>query len=71
MEVYIHVSQHLRRRFPLRCIYNMYLYSLWSRDIEKDIVPTCRELGLQIVAYSPLGKMMLILFVTYLRKVTN
>ena len=31
-------------------------WSLWSRDIETEIVPTCRELGVGIVAYSPLGR---------------
>ncbi|HEV8556386.1 MAG TPA: aldo/keto reductase [Actinophytocola sp.] len=31
-------------------------WSLWSRDIEEAIVPTCRELGIGIVAYSPLGR---------------
>jgi aryl-alcohol dehydrogenase-like predicted oxidoreductase len=31
-------------------------WSLWSRDVEQDIVPTCRELGIGIVAYSPLGR---------------
>ncbi|KAL6976294.1 hypothetical protein U1Q18_025082 [Sarracenia purpurea var. burkii] len=31
-------------------------WSLWSRDIEEDIVPTCRELGIGIVPYSPLGR---------------
>ncbi|ESQ29419.1 hypothetical protein EUTSA_v10023904mg [Eutrema salsugineum] len=31
-------------------------WSLWARDVEDDIVPTCRELGIGIVAYSPLGK---------------
>ncbi|MEV8437155.1 aldo/keto reductase [Actinosynnema sp. NPDC051121] len=31
-------------------------WSLWSRDIEDEIVPTCRELGIGIVAYSPLGR---------------
>lgn len=31
-------------------------WSLWSRDIEDDIVPVCRELGLGIVSYSPLGR---------------
>ena len=31
-------------------------WSLWTRDIEEDIVPTCRELGIRIVAYSPLGR---------------
>lgn len=31
-------------------------YSLWSRDIEDEIIPTCRELGIGIVPYSPLGR---------------
>jgi len=31
-------------------------WSLWSRDIEDEIVPTARELGIGIVAYSPLGR---------------
>jgi aryl-alcohol dehydrogenase-like predicted oxidoreductase len=31
-------------------------WSLWSRDIEGDIVATCRELGIGVVAYSPLGR---------------
>ncbi|KAG2718230.1 hypothetical protein I3760_03G209600 [Carya illinoinensis] len=31
-------------------------YSLWARDIEDEIVPVCRELGIGIVAYSPLGR---------------
>ena len=31
-------------------------WSLWTRDLEAEIVPTCRELGIGIVAYSPLGR---------------
>ncbi|MBL3827184.1 MULTISPECIES: aldo/keto reductase [unclassified Marinobacter] len=31
-------------------------YSLWSRDIEKGVLQTCRELGIGIVPYSPLGR---------------
>jgi aryl-alcohol dehydrogenase-like predicted oxidoreductase len=31
-------------------------YSLWSRDPEDEILPTCRELGIGFVAYSPLGR---------------
>jgi aryl-alcohol dehydrogenase-like predicted oxidoreductase len=31
-------------------------YSLWSRDIEGQILPACRELGIGLVAYSPLGR---------------
>jgi aryl-alcohol dehydrogenase-like predicted oxidoreductase len=31
-------------------------YSLWSRDVEAEILPMCRELGIGFVAYSPLGR---------------
>jgi aryl-alcohol dehydrogenase-like predicted oxidoreductase len=31
-------------------------YSLWTRDPEREILPTCRELGIGFVAYSPLGR---------------
>ena len=31
-------------------------YSLWSRDVEDEILPTLRELGIGLVAYSPLGR---------------
>jgi len=31
-------------------------YSLWSRDLEAAILPTCEELGIGVVAYSPLGR---------------
>jgi aryl-alcohol dehydrogenase-like predicted oxidoreductase len=31
-------------------------YSLWSRDVEVEILPVCRELGIGFVAYSPLGR---------------
>jgi len=31
-------------------------YSLWTRDPETDVLPTCRELGITFVAYSPLGR---------------
>ncbi len=31
-------------------------YSLWTRDVEEEILPTCRELGVGFVAYSPLGR---------------
>lgn len=30
-------------------------YSLWAREIEEDVLPLCRELGIGVVAYSPLG----------------
>ena len=31
-------------------------YSLWTRDVEDEILPTIRELGISLVAYSPLGR---------------
>jgi aryl-alcohol dehydrogenase-like predicted oxidoreductase len=31
-------------------------YSLWSRDVEAEILPLCRELGIGFVPYSPLGR---------------
>ncbi|EFJ24149.1 hypothetical protein SELMODRAFT_267791 [Selaginella moellendorffii] len=31
-------------------------WSLWTRDAEAEIIPTCRELGIGIVPYSPLGR---------------
>jgi len=31
-------------------------YSLWTRDVESEILPTIRELGIALVAYSPLGR---------------
>jgi aryl-alcohol dehydrogenase-like predicted oxidoreductase len=31
-------------------------YSLWSRDLEAEVLPTLRELGIGLVAYSPLGR---------------
>lgn len=31
-------------------------YSLWTRDVEQNILPCCRELGIGFVPYSPLGR---------------
>ena len=31
-------------------------YSLWTRDVEEDVLPTLHELGIALVAYSPLGR---------------
>jgi aryl-alcohol dehydrogenase-like predicted oxidoreductase len=31
-------------------------YSLWSRDVEREILPACRELGISFMAYAPLGR---------------
>ncbi len=31
-------------------------YSLWSRDVEREILPLCNELGIGFMAYAPLGR---------------
>ena len=31
-------------------------YSLWTRDVEKEVLPACRRLGIGFVAFSPLGR---------------
>ena len=31
-------------------------YSIWTRDVEQEILPLCRELNIAFVAYSPLGR---------------
>ena len=31
-------------------------YSLWSRDVEAEILPTCQDLGISLMAYAPLGR---------------
>lgn len=39
---------------PISCV--QMEYSLWSRGVEDEILPTCKELGIGLVAYSPLGR---------------
>jgi len=39
---------------PVTCIETE--YSLWSRDVENEILPACRELGIGFMAYAPLGR---------------
>ena len=47
----------LRRAFDVHPIAALQSeYSLWTRDPEKELLPTCRELGIGFVAYSPLGR---------------
>ncbi len=40
--------------YPLTCVQTE--YSLTTRDVEEAILPTCRELGIGFVAYSPLNR---------------
>eukprot|EP00123_Amoebidium_parasiticum_P011684 comp20853_c0_seq1/m.27585 comp20853_c0_seq1/g.27585 ORF comp20853_c0_seq1/g.27585 comp20853_c0_seq1/m.27585 type:complete len:340 (-) comp20853_c0_seq1:256-1275(-) len=53
-------ASNLRRAHAIHPISAIQMeWSLWSRDIEREVVPTARELGVGIVAYSPLGRGML------------
>jgi aryl-alcohol dehydrogenase-like predicted oxidoreductase len=50
-------AQTLRRAVKVHPIAALQTeYSLWTRDPEDEILPTCRELGIGFVAYSPLGR---------------
>jgi len=50
-------SQTLRRAMKVHPIAALQSeYSLWTRDPEGEVLPTCRELGIGFVAYSPLGR---------------
>ena len=46
--------QRAHREFPVAVLQTE--YSLWSRDVETDILPACRQLGIGFVAYAPLGR---------------
>lgn len=50
----IHRAQRIH---PLSAVQSE--YSIWSRGVEEDILPTCRALNIPFVAYSPLGRGML------------
>jgi aryl-alcohol dehydrogenase-like predicted oxidoreductase len=50
-------AQTIRRAHAVHAISALQTeYSLWSRDVESEILPTVRELGIGFVAYSPLGR---------------
>ncbi len=50
-------TQTLRRAVKVHPIAALQTeYSLWTRDPEREILATCRELGIGFVAYSPLGR---------------
>lgn len=42
------------KTYPLAAVESE--YSLWSRDIESDVLPVCRDLGIGLVAYAPVGR---------------
>jgi len=50
-------AQTLRRAHAVHPITALQTeYSLFSRHVEEEVLPTCRELGITLVAYSPLGR---------------
>ena len=50
-------AQTIRRAHAVHPIAAVQIeYSLWSRDVEAEILPLCRELGIGFVPYSPLGR---------------
>ena len=42
------------KEFPISCVETE--YSLWSRDVEAEVLPTCKELGISLMPYAPLGR---------------
>ncbi|GLT78606.1 hypothetical protein SLA2020_501350 [Shorea laevis] len=56
-EASVDIAFRIRRAHAVHPITALQMeYSLWSREIEEDVIPLCRELGIGIVVYSPLGK---------------
>lgn len=50
-------SQTIRRAHAVHPIAALQTeYSLWSRDVEDELLSTCRDLGIGLVPYSPLGR---------------
>ena len=50
-------AQTIRRAHKVHPIVSVETeYSLWSRDVEKEILPACRELGIGFMPYAPLGR---------------
>jgi aryl-alcohol dehydrogenase-like predicted oxidoreductase len=46
--------RHAHKTHPITAIETE--YSLWTRDVEAEILPTLKELGIGLVPYSPLGR---------------
>jgi aryl-alcohol dehydrogenase-like predicted oxidoreductase len=53
-EVDAEVLRRAHRVHPIAALQSE--YSLWTREVEDEILPTTRELGIGFVAYSPLGR---------------
>lgn len=53
-------AESLRRAYAVHPITAVqWEYSIFTRDLEADVLPACEELGVSVVAYSPLGRGML------------
>ena len=46
--------ERAHKTFPITALQSE--YSLWTRDLEENVLATCRKLGIGFVAYSPLGR---------------
>ncbi|QBJ09153.1 aldo/keto reductase [Rahnella aquatilis] len=53
-EVPVSVLERAHKVHPVTALQTE--YSLWSRDVEADILPACERLGIGFVPYSPLGR---------------
>jgi len=53
-EVGVETLRRAHATFPIAALQSE--YSLWTRGVEASVLPTCRELGIALVAYSPLGR---------------
>lgn len=53
-EAGVQTLERAHREFPVAALQTE--YSLWFRDVERDILPTCKKLGIGYVAYAPLGR---------------
>jgi len=53
-EAGVQTLERAHREYPVSVLQTE--YSLWSRDVEQDILPACRKLGIAFVAYAPLGR---------------
>ncbi|MGA8042526.1 MAG: aldo/keto reductase [Terracidiphilus sp.] len=49
-----HTVERAHKTHPITALQTE--YSLWTRDPEPEVLPTCRRLGIAFVAYSPLGR---------------
>lgn len=53
-EAGVQTLQRAHREFPVTVLQTE--YSLWARDVELEILPACKKLGVGYVAYAPLGR---------------